>query len=137
MKGLTSEGYKEISHTADWSLEVWALTLERLFELAARGMYQLAGIAAGSSSIEREVVISGMDMETLLVGYLDELLYLVENEALTAVEFDMKLSETHLNCKLACAPVVKIDKQIKAVTFHKLAIKRRRGLYWVTLVFDV
>ena len=37
-------GYREIEHTADWELKVWAPDLRGLLEQAARGMYALSGI---------------------------------------------------------------------------------------------
>jgi hypothetical protein len=40
----STAGFREIEHTADWELEVWAPDLPALLEQAGRGMYALAGV---------------------------------------------------------------------------------------------
>ncbi len=39
----SSQGFREIEHTADWELHIWAPNLVALFEEAAGGMYKLSG----------------------------------------------------------------------------------------------
>ena len=61
-------GYREVEHTADWELEVWATDLPGLLEQAARGMAQLSGMRLQvEPRVARSLSLSANDPETLLV----------------------------------------------------------------------
>jgi len=64
-------GFRELPHTADWALEVWAHDFPALLEQAARGMYALtsAQLKAGPRAV-RELELQGYDREILLVKFL-------------------------------------------------------------------
>ncbi len=131
-------GYREIPHTADWELEVWGPDLPALLEQAARGMYALAGtrLAAGPRQ-NREADLQAADAESLLVSFLSELLYWGWQENLGFDAFELHLQDNHLKASLHGAPIAEQAKEIKAVTYHKLAIRQGpRGLE-VNIVFDV
>jgi SHS2 domain-containing protein len=130
--------FREIDHTADWALEVWAPTLEALFVEAARGMYALAGAVPGAACETRPIALTAGDAEALLVTWLQELLYFTESEGLVFDEFRLgHLSPQRLEAEVAGAPAVHLDKVIKAVTYHNLAIRESEAGLRVTLVFDV
>jgi SHS2 domain-containing protein len=131
-------GYRELEHTADWELEVWAPDFLTLLEQAARGMYALAGmqLKAGVPQV-RELEVSEPDRESLLVSFLNELLYLEEAEDLGFDSFDLRLDGEKLRAHLKGAPLASLSKEIKAVTYHHLAVRQTaRGLE-VNIVFDV
>jgi SHS2 domain-containing protein len=131
-------GFRELEHTADWELEVWAPDLISLLEQAARGMYTLAGarLSDGPRRV-RQLDLPMNDPESLLVSFLAELLFLGEQESLVFDTFDLAIEQNRLHAHLVGAPLVSIDKEIKAVTYHNLAIqKTSRGLQ-VRIVFDV
>jgi SHS2 domain-containing protein len=131
--------FREIDHTADWALEVWAPTLEQLFVDAARGMYQLAGaVPDASQRQQRRLTLTAGDTESLLVSWLQELLYVTESEGLAFDEFHVaSLSPQRLEAEAAGGPATALEKVIKAVTYHNLAIRASEAGYSVTIVFDV
>jgi SHS2 domain-containing protein len=133
--------YQEVDHTADWALRVWAPSLADLFVEAAHGMYALAGAEPASldpGSTWRPVEVTGPDDEALLVGWLQELLYLTESEdwVLGACRV-LELAPGRLRAEAAGQAGRRLDKVIKAVTYHNLAIRSTDGGYETTLVFDV
>jgi SHS2 domain-containing protein len=131
--------FREIEHTADWALEVWAPALPELFVEAARGMQALAGARPGAGD-ERQLrlELTAVDAEALLVAWLQELLFYTEVEGLVFDRFDIALlSSTKLEGEVAGRPGGRLDKVIKAVTYHNLAIRSTPDGYSVTLVFDV
>jgi hypothetical protein len=67
-----------IAHTADWALKVWSVDLPGLFREAALGMYALMDVQFGAPTQPRRLELSAHDPESLLVGFLSELLYFVE-----------------------------------------------------------
>jgi SHS2 domain-containing protein len=131
-------GYREIEHTADWELEVWAPDLRGLLEQAARGMYALSGMCLEQAQSElRELEYHAEDAESLLVGFLGELLHFIESENLAFIEFQIDLRGYVLHAHLGGAQVQKIDKEIKAVTYHNLAVRQDKDGLRVNIVFDV
>lgn len=131
-------GFRELEHTADWELHVWAPDLPALLEYAARGMYSLSGTRLQPEPrLQRCLKFSAPDAETLLVSFLSELLYLGESEGLGFDRFTFDLQDAQLQASVEGAPIADQSKEIKAVTYHKLAILRtQRGLE-VKIVFDV
>jgi SHS2 domain-containing protein len=133
--------YREVEHTADWALEVWAPTLEDLFLDAARGMFHLADLeaAAGAEpSPPRRLVLEAGDREALLVAWLQELLYLSEAEDQVYADLTITtLTPTRLAAVALGRRAAPGGKAIKAVTYHNLMIREAHGQYRVTLVFDV
>ena len=131
-------GYREIAHTADWELEVWAPDLPALLEQAARGMYALSGarLALGERA-RRRLELGFQDGEAALVQFLNELLFLGEQEGLAFDSFDLRLEEAALHASLEGAPLVGLDKEIKAVTYHRLCIQTGPDGLRTRIVFDV
>lgn len=137
-------GFEEIDHTADWEIQVWGPDLPALLEQAARGMYSLAGLSAGSGPrCTRGLQIRSSDPEGLLVNFLAELLYLEAAEGLVVDQFELEVVEPdqangyHLSANLLVALAAVAGKDIKAVTYHKMNIVQgSRGLE-VRIVFDV
>jgi SHS2 domain-containing protein len=135
-------GFRELSHTADWEIEVWAPDLTELFEQAAFGMYAISGTNLyPDPRIMRNIELVADDAEGLLVKFLTELLFQGEQFGLAFDVFDLQLEAghdtAHLCARLHGAPMTEQTKEIKAVTYHNLAIQRsQRGLE-VRIVFDV
>jgi SHS2 domain-containing protein len=131
-------GYRELEHTADWELEVWAPDFITLLQQAARGMYALSGASCQKGPVEvRTFSLRSTDRETLLVSFLAELLYFIERDDLVFDTFCLSLEEDTLTAELQGAHLAGLDKEIKAVTYHNLRlIQTGRGLE-ARIVFDV
>lgn len=137
---MTTElaGFREVEHTADWELEVWATDLASLLEQAARGMSYLSGMRLQAEPrVTRTLSLEASDPETLLVKFLTELLYYAEQEGIAFDQFHITLDGFHLETELEGARLASIDKEIKAVTYHRLAVRQVDGLLRVNIVFDV
>ena len=130
--------FQEIEHTADYAIHVWAEELPELFLDAARGMYALAGGRSGQPPVKRMIEIHADDMETLLVEWLEELAFLLEIEGEFFDHFDLiRFDPPALKIQVTGGPAEAVDKLIKAVTFHDLAIQETAEGYQTTIVFDV
>jgi len=67
----TEQGHRELEHTADWALEVWASDLAALLAESARGMYGLMGVVlADGRRQRRQLELAAADRESLLVDFL-------------------------------------------------------------------
>jgi SHS2 domain-containing protein len=137
-------GFLEIEHTADWELFVWAPDMPGLLEQSARGMYALAGIGVEPvEGREYSIAIEALDEEGLLVNFLSELLYKEEEQGLAFDGFDLMVEHGsagegyRLDAKLVGRPAVHREKDIKAVTYHKLRVEHGPNGLEVRIVFDV
>ncbi len=132
--------WEEIDHTADWALRVRGEDLRALFENAARGMISLIGGEADpqQQAVHHTITLQAPDWEVLLVKWLSELLYLMEDEGLVFTAIDVRrVEDFSLQAEVAGIPGGRFSKYIKAVTYHNLAIHHTENGYETTMVFDV
>ena len=129
-----------VEHTADWALRLRGRDLNELFTRAAEGMaYLLAGdISAIPLTETRELALEAYDAEELLVVWLGELAYWAERDGLVCpVVVLSEMSPTMLRAMARGGRLAELQKHIKAVTYHELAIRPYDGGLEVTIVFDV
>jgi riboflavin kinase/FMN adenylyltransferase len=134
--------YQEVDHTADRALRVWGQELPDLFIGAARGMYHLMADLDMLVAITWQTVrLEAWDRETLLVDWLNELLFRTEMDGLLFVDFYIE----SLHDSGAASLVAHVGgvqgtasrAHIKAATFHDLSLVQDE-LGWSTLItFDV
>jgi SHS2 domain-containing protein len=131
-------GFHELHHTADWEIEAWAPDLPMLFEQAVKGMYALSGTNLyPEPRITHTLELTAVDVESLLVKFLTELLFMGEQYGLAFDVFDLQINGSNLKARLHGAPMTEQTREIKAVTYHQIAIQPGpRGLE-VRIVFDV
>jgi SHS2 domain-containing protein len=132
-------GFREHAHTADWELEVWAPDLPSLLEQAARGMYSLSGTKLQKEKHQvSKIALQAEDAEGLLVRFLSELLWLEQEKDIGFDGFDIRVDDRYnLRAELRGFAVASIDKEIKAVTYHNLAVEATPQGLRVNIVFDV
>ena len=136
---MQEQEFEEAEHTADWALRIRGEDLEGLFTNAAAGMLQLAGIEprAGPTR-KRRFELQASDSESLLVVWLEELLFVIEMEEVTFTKFDLTVEDNNrLTARVQESPIGNIKKHIKAVTYHNLMITDVEEGLEVTVVFDV
>lgn len=135
--------YQPIPHTADIGFKVWGKTLEELFENAARAMVDNLAVLSDAKPDKTVFVrLSAETHEELLVKWLEEILYHFETDALLAVNFEV----TRCDLKNFTAAIHGLEwdptrqflkTQIKAVTFHELAIHKKDDQFEVQVILDV
>lgn len=133
------EGFEEVEHAADWAFHARGADLKQLFANAARALFELqAGEPPPSAGVERQVKVQGFDRETLLVNWLNELLYLQEQHGETYSEFQFQeIVDTRLQARIRGRSSAGAGRRIKAVTFHGLQIRRTAEGWEATVVVDV
>jgi len=135
----STAGFREIAHTADWELEVWATDLTGLLEQAARGMFAISGTRLRPGERQkRSLELQALDAESLLVRFLSELLWLSQQEGLAFDMYKLTLKPGWgLQAELDGALITSQEKEIKAVTYHNLVIRRKSKGLAVNIIFDV
>ena len=131
--------YKEIEHAADRAFRVRGHDQAELFTNAALALAAVqAATGDEASTTAREVEVTGIDREALLVNWLNEILYLQEKyrEAYSRFEV-LSISEQKLCARLHGVPLVTAPTLIKAVTFHGLEVRQTDQGWEATVVVDV
>jgi SHS2 domain-containing protein len=129
----------ELEHMADRAFRVRGETLKELFANAADALFRLQRQRAGTNfELTREVQVQGYDRETLLVNWLNEILYLQDahNETLSRAEI-IEISDQHLKAKLQGRKDRRVQRLIKAVTFHGLRVEETKTGFEAEIIVDV
>ncbi len=118
--------FEEIDHTADRAFRVSGRDMAGLLENAARAMRALDGARTANAAPKmREVEVKGIDRESLLVNWLNEILYIEQAHRLTCEQFHIyELGDYHLHARVEIRKCDRSHTQIKAVTFHNLRIRQ-------------
>lgn len=132
-------GFEEIDHAADRAFRVRGRTEAELFANAALALAAVqAATADNTRRMERELEVSGLDRETLLVNWLNEILYMQEKHREIYSRFEvLSISEQVLRARLHGSPLVTARTLIKAVTFHGLKVQPTGQGWEATVVVDV
>jgi SHS2 domain-containing protein len=137
----STKGYREFVHTADAGIHVWAQTIPELFVQSALGMYHIAQVSlvhANDMARKKTLQLHAGDGESLLIAFLDELLFVLEEERIVFRGITVEISGmTALNSSLTGYPVQKQEREIKAVTYHNIKIKESAAGFAVDIVFDI
>ena len=141
MSRSTPLPFEELEHTADLCLRVRGQDLPALFVNAAQGMFWLMRCrpSPDASPMTHELSLKAFDAETLLVDWLNELLYLSEAHQICYNGYEMlHVSEHNLQAQVTAWGPARAERGIKAATFSSLSIERlASGEYVTTIVFDV
>lgn len=130
-------GFFEVPHTADIAIEVSANNHADLFINAANGLYHILGIRTGSANRNRiHLEMEEMDIEGLLVLFLNELLYYVKSMR-AAANFQLKIKGCSLYGTLDMVEIESCQREIKAVTYNELKIRKVDDGYKTRIVFDI
>lgn len=132
--------FEEVDHTADLSLRVWGQDLAELLIHAAQGMFHLMRCepVEGAASTTRRLSLQAPDSETLLVEWLNELLYSSESNQECYDEFRiLHLEPQAVEAEISGHPQTASGRDIKAATYSNLHITETAEGYEVVLTFDV
>ncbi|HCM36763.1 MAG: hypothetical protein A3J30_03260 [Candidatus Wildermuthbacteria bacterium RIFCSPLOWO2_02_FULL_47_9c] len=136
--------FEILEHTGDVKIRVCGRTQEELFQNAMEGMFHILNPepnspAGGKNLKKRTIKIQALDINALLVDFLNEVNYLrqVHGETYGKVYFQ-QFSDTALEVELEGDEVREFGEDIKAATFHDLDIHQNKKGEWETdIVFDV
>jgi len=138
--------FEILEHTADIGIAAYGKNKEGVFINAAKGMFE---IIAGETKDLKEnfydkIKLEADNLEGLLFAWLNELLYISETKLVILNKFEIKdLSNNKIEAEVEGMkinlPSVKIEKEIKAVTYHRLEIKKDEGsgLWRAQIIFDI
>ena len=88
--------------------------------------------------VTRELEVEGIDPESLLVNWLNEILFLEQEYQVVCEEFEIhELKGYHLRARVKARECTDYRSDVKAVTFHNLKIGKTAAGLEAELVLDV
>ena len=135
--------YEFFEHTADVGLRVQADTLEQLLVDAGRGLFSLivTNLDDVQSVLERSYRIDRDQDDLLLFDWLSELLFTFESEKLLLCQFQVELQPTLLEATCRGERMDfdrhQMDHEVKAITYHRLAVEQKDGKWLGEVVLDI
>jgi SHS2 domain-containing protein len=135
--------YELSDHTADIVLTARGGSLPELFENAARGLLSAVGeLRVAGDPGELSIELDADDRADLLHDFLSEVLFLFETPhwVMTGATLS-QLSDRRLEARLTGGPLDRdasiLHREVKAVTYHELAVRERDGGFEATAILDI
>ena len=134
--------FEIINHTADVGIIAYGADISQAFANAARALFSLiTELDNIDEVVYRDVEITAPDQESLLVAWLNELIYLFDTENIIFKRFDItQLNNTQLKARSYGEKVDsskhKLKTGVKAATYHMLKVDKGNGCK-VQVLFDI
>ena len=135
--------YELFDHTADIGIRVFAATPAELLQPATEGLYAAVGELVPTGKAETvSVDLTGDDDAVLLRDYLTEVLMWMECDgrmvvALNVEEFSKKRLAVSSETRAIDEERSSLDREVKAITYHGLAIERVANGCRATIIVDI
>jgi len=143
MAEFAAKPYEVFDHTADVGLHAFGSSLRELFVHVAEGMESLmVPPEQVRVQVRREIHVEGHDPVSLLISWLNELIFLFDTEYLIFRQFDIDdLAETSLHAFAHGEAYDRgrhdLSSAVKAATWHEAAVEQVAGGYRATVIFDI
>ena len=134
--------FEVLNHTADVGITAYGKDMKEAFANAAKGMFSLITKLDDVEEIEhRDIELTAPDQESLLVAWLNELIFLFDVDNILFKRFEItRLSQTHLKARgygeKVDASRHKLKLGIKAATYHMLKIEKGKPAK-IQVIFDI
>ena len=136
-----------LDHTADVGFELRTSTLEGLFDEARRALLMVVfELPPDEGRDGREILLSAPDRETLLVRWLNEVVYRIQDAGFVPVRAEIQIHKTggaglSLKASLTGAPILLEEYgwqgEIKSATFHGLDVSNDDEGWHARVILDV
>ncbi len=136
-------GYETVDVMGDVGLRAWGETLQEAFRSAIAGMY---GLITDLDSIEEkksiEVSHQGDSPEGLLVGLLNELIYIFETEDFVGKRPEIEeFGEGRIKVRIFGEEFERERHPsgllLKAATYHGLKVEKMGSRWQMEIIFDI
>jgi len=134
--------FEILNHTADVGIIAYGADMSQAFANAAKGLFSLiTELDDVEEVLHRDIELTAPDEESLLVEWLNELVYQFDTENILFKRFDIiQLDKTQLKARSYGEKVDssrhKLKTGVKAATYHMLKVDKGDGCK-VQVLFDI
>ena len=138
-----AKAFEIIDHTADIGIVSHGADIKQVFSNAALGLFSLiTELDSIKENIQREIRLSSQDRESLLVEWLNELIYIFDVDHVVFKRFEFyHFNERELKVRCFGDKInpkqQEIKREVKAATYHMLAINKENNGYKAQIIFDI
>jgi SHS2 domain-containing protein len=137
---MAGPSHRFVDHTSEIGLQVRAATFGELLAEAARGLARLMlrEVPATAEGEAREIEVSAHDRESLLVDWLNEILFVAETGLWIPLEVEvLEASDTRIRARARGVTVEVSPSMVKAATFHGLKVVETAEGFSAEVILDV
>jgi SHS2 domain-containing protein len=141
--GEMKKAFEIIDHTADMGIIAYGANIKELFANAALALFSLiTELESIEEKLHLDLEVSSEDKDSLLVEWLNELIYLFDAKHILFNRFDIE-SLTHNQLKATCYgetfdPIKhKIKMGVKAATYHMLRLDKNGDGCKAQIILDI
>ncbi|MBA7619455.1 Protein archease [subsurface metagenome] len=134
--------FEILDHTADVGIIAYGADMKQAFANAAKGLFSLiTELDDVDEALHRDIELTASDEESLLVAWLNELVYRFDTEGILFKRFDIiQLDDNRLQARVYGEKVDsskhKLKTGVKAATYHMLKVEKNNGCR-VQVLFDI
>ncbi|MBM3933610.1 MAG: archease [SAR202 cluster bacterium] len=136
--------YDYFEHTADIGVAARGATFEQALAQAAVGMFNLiADLSTVREMHSRHIAVTSTDRETLVVDWLNELLFHYEAHDFLPVAYSVKVAPEGASLTAECrgesadSQRHRLRPAVKAATYHGLSVRQDRREWQIRVVLDI
>ena len=136
------ESFEIVDHTADVGIIAYGADLNQAFANAARALFSLiTDLDDVEEFLHRDIELTASDQKSLLVAWLNQLIYLFDTENIIFKRFDVtKLNNRQVKARSYGEEVDgskhRLKTGVKAATYHMLKIDNGNGSQ-IQVLFDI
>jgi SHS2 domain-containing protein len=140
---MTDHRFQRVEHTADEAFRLSSDSLVGLFHAGAAALLEVMTVPEEVTPLDRRSIsLAAEDLESLLVAWLNELIYLFETEGMLFSAFEITIEagprlEATARGERHDPGRHPIDAVVKAATFQNVAIREHDERWETDIVFDV
>jgi len=137
-----NKDFEIVNHTADVGIIAYGADMSQAFANAAKALFSLiTELDDVEEVLHRDIELTATDEESLLVEWLNELVYRFDTENILFKRFDIiQLDKTQLKARSYGEKVDssrhKLKTGVKAATYHMLKVDKGDGCK-VQVLFDI
>lgn len=142
---LPQRGYRQVDHSADLAVELWAPSEEELLGEGARAVVDLltggalTGAAEGTDPAERHIELHTLDPEDRLVQWLNEVIFAATTQGFLIRSAEIALRDGGLVATVRGEEDAgdKLTTELKSATYHDLHVQSGPDGWRARVVIDV
>lgn len=132
---------------ADAAFVAYGRNLNEVFANAALAVFEIITETKKVGTVQKITVdVSGYDLKSLMFAWLNELLFISSSESLVFSKFEVGVEEKdkeRVSLKAACygekmnPSKHEIRAEVKAITYHKMEIKKEGDIWKAQVIVDL
>lgn len=143
---MSTTDFRYLDHMSDVIVEAYGHTLEHAFANSARGLVNVMfEISEVSPDIKIEINADGYDLKNLLYNWLEQIILIIQIDKVVVSDLQVNIYERNgiytIN-GVARGEHINLEKhhykvEVKAVTYHEMAIKQSSKEVTIRFLLDL